>query len=210
MLDAQAKSSSAKQKFRVLVDTGAKIPLAFRQGLFAQKYLRKANFPVRFTTADGQHMNGGNYGLFIELMLPIWREGRLINAQTCSLFAYEADIHGVDIIMGYPFLKVFNICVDAQHDRLAIGLEDPKPKQDTSNHSIATSMDVQPTETLGAPAGPEPYEVSKDVELRAFFGCTCAVEVDKNCPLAMFHHNGQAYRLQTIIMDWTRICHHRM
>ena len=35
-------------------------------------------------------------------------------------FASEANIQGVDVILEYPFLKVFNLLVDAQHDRLVV------------------------------------------------------------------------------------------
>jgi len=50
-------------------------------------------------------MAGGTHGLFLKFELPLWRQGRLINAKTCSLFAYEASIQGVDVIMGYPFFE---------------------------------------------------------------------------------------------------------
>ena len=91
---------------KTLVDTGAKIPLVFRKGLLASKSLRKATFPVHFSMVDGQRMEGGTHGIFVELQFPVYREGRLINAKTVKLFAYEADIRGIDVIVGYPFLKV--------------------------------------------------------------------------------------------------------
>ena len=65
---AHFKAAAGRQQFRVLVDTGAKIPLVFRHGLFPRRVLRKACFPVNFTTADGQLMPGGTHGLFLEIL----------------------------------------------------------------------------------------------------------------------------------------------
>ena len=118
VLSAQVKCAAGSNKARVLFDIGAKIPLVFRQGLFDRKSLKKASFPVHFSTVDGQSMDGGTHGLFLEFRLPVWSRGRLITARICSLFACEANIHEVDIIMGYPFLKVFSLSFDSQHYRL--------------------------------------------------------------------------------------------
>ena len=180
VLQAHVKTAAGRQQFRVLVDTGAKIPLVFRHGLFPRRVLRKACFPVNFTTADGQPMAGGTHGLFLEFLLPIWRHGRLINARTCSLFAYEANIQGVDVIMGYPFLKVFNLSVDAQHDRLVVCPDEiqvaPIPSQEMEASVTMPTSQVTVT-----------YEVSSDVEVRTMFGCTCNGDFDPKCPLAPYH-----------------------
>ena len=102
VLDMIVRSAAGRQTVRVLVDTGAKIPLVFKHGLFLKGKLKQACFPVHFSTVDGQPMAGGTHGLFLEFELPLWRQGRLINARTCSLFAYEASIQGVDVIMDTP------------------------------------------------------------------------------------------------------------
>ena len=120
VLHVNAKCGNDTFNVRILVDTGAKIPLVFQRGLIPSTSLRKAAFPVKFTTVDGQAMEGGTYGTFLEFRLPIWRQERLITARTCSLFAYEANVQGVDIIMGYPFLKAFNLQVDSANDRLVL------------------------------------------------------------------------------------------
>ena len=121
VLSATLKCAAAMHKVRVLVDTGAKIPLVFRRGLLAGDALRKATFPVQFSMVDGQNMEGGSHGIFVELRLPVNVAGRLIDARTVPLFAYEANIHGIDVIVGYPFLKVFNLSVDTMNDRLVLG-----------------------------------------------------------------------------------------
>ena len=179
VLSALVRCAAGRKKVSVLIDTGAKIPLVFRQGLFDPKVLKKACFPVHFSTADGQSMEGGTHGLFLEFRLPVWSRGRLISAKTCSLFAYEANIHGVDIIMGYPFLKVFNLCVDAHHDRLAVSPEGPEDD---------SSVQAQPTARLEMPQAAEAYDIDTDGALRGMFGCTCATATDESCPLAMYHH----------------------
>ena len=143
VVEAHARWPKGRRTVRVLVDTGAKIPLVFRKNLFPKTSLKKACFPVNFTTVDGQRMEGGNHGLFLELWLPVHRQGRLINARTCSLFAYEADIQGIDIIMGYPFLKVFNLFVDTEHDCLSL--------QPSSAHPQVGLSDAMPSVASAPP-----------------------------------------------------------
>ena len=118
LIQAMVKTPAGRTQVRVLVDTGAKVPLVFRKDLLPKPCLKKACYPVHFLTVDGQRMEGGTHGQFMELWLPIYRNERLITARTCALFAYEADIKDIDIIMGYPFLKAFKLSVDAEHDCL--------------------------------------------------------------------------------------------
>ena len=72
VLSAQVKCAAGSKKVKVLVETGAKIPLVFMQGLFNRNSLKKASFPVHFSTVDGQSMDGGTHGLFLEFRLPVW------------------------------------------------------------------------------------------------------------------------------------------
>ena len=123
ILSASVKCSAGRRQVTVLVDTGAKIPLVFNKNLFKEDCLTKAIFPVHFTTADGQSMEGGSHGLFMGFDLPLWRQGRLITAKNCPLFGYCAAINGVDILLGYHFLKAFGISIDTTNDRLCLGTE---------------------------------------------------------------------------------------
>ena len=67
-------------------------------------------------------MARGDSGLFLGLTVPVLRDNDVLKSVTCSkLFAYEADIHGVDVIIWYPFLKAFHFVVDSLHDRLVLG-----------------------------------------------------------------------------------------
>ena len=120
MLQAKTNSKARSVQARILIDTGAKIPLVFRKDLFPRTCLRKARLPVVFSTVNGDIMEGGTHGLFLEFWLPVYKKGQLITARTCSLFACEANVQNVDIIMGYPFLKAFDLNVDIQHDCLTI------------------------------------------------------------------------------------------
>ena len=54
ILEAQIKYGNSVQNVRVLVDTGARVPIAFRKGLVEESQLIKAQFPGRFSVADGQ------------------------------------------------------------------------------------------------------------------------------------------------------------
>ena len=49
------------------------------------------------------------------------KEDQFVFVKTRPLFAYEANVHGVDLIIGYPFLKAFNLVIDCGRDRLSFG-----------------------------------------------------------------------------------------
>ena len=83
ILHARLKCTAGRKEVHILVDTGAKIPLVFRKDLFPKSCLKKASFPVHFSTVDEQRMEGGTHGLFLEFWLPLWKEERLITARTC-------------------------------------------------------------------------------------------------------------------------------
>jgi len=48
-------------------------------------------------------------------------------------------------------------------------------------------QEVKPSVTMSSPQVTVTYEVSEDVELRSFFGCTCAEVQDSQCPLSEYH-----------------------
>ena len=66
VLQAKVKSRAGSKDVRILVDTGAKIPLVFRKDLFPKSALKKACLPVQFSTVNGDIMEGGTHGLFLE------------------------------------------------------------------------------------------------------------------------------------------------
>ena len=111
-----------RQSALALVDSGARLPLVFRTGLFPTERLQNAQFPVSFTTADGSVMHGGKLGVFLGLCLPVQvGSGESSLIRTYPIFAYEAPLHGVDILIGYPFLKAFDLVIDAVSDCLVHG-----------------------------------------------------------------------------------------
>ena len=82
VLEAQLRSPVGPQDVRALIDTGARIPIAFRQGLIDAVALHKAQFPVRFSVADGQPMDGGSHGTFVEILMPVKQDGMDILVRT--------------------------------------------------------------------------------------------------------------------------------
>ena len=67
-------------------------------------------------------MRGGDRGIFLSLRLPVFvNEKSFVEAKTRSFFAYEAEINGVDLIIGYPFLKALNLMVDCGCDHQCFG-----------------------------------------------------------------------------------------
>ena len=118
MLDVSLKCASRTFAARALVDTGARIPLVFRHSLLPPGLLQPARFPVQFSTATGAPMSGGTSGLMLQLVLPIEANEEVFLVKTTPLFAYETDIAGCDIIIGYPFLKAYHLLPDPVRDRL--------------------------------------------------------------------------------------------
>ena len=110
LLDVSIKCSAGSFAARALVDTGARIPLVFRPGLLPPGTVQPAKFPVQFSTATGAPMVGGTSGLMLQLVLPVEASTELFLVKTTPLFAYEADVVGCDLIIGYPFLKAFHLC----------------------------------------------------------------------------------------------------
>jgi len=104
----------------VLVDTGCRIPMLFRKGLIPKEYLEKAQKTINIVTADGTPMSGGTHGCKMEVVLPVLgQNGRRLKTVRCqALWGYESAIEGNDLILGYPFLKIFNLVVDCPSDSL--------------------------------------------------------------------------------------------
>ena len=105
----------------VLIDTGCRIPLLFRQNLIPSKFITQAKQPIQILTADNTPMLGGQFGCTLTIFLPILTD--TCNQETgflrCdSVFAYMADVKGSDIVLGYPFLKSCNLIVDCPCDGL--------------------------------------------------------------------------------------------
>jgi len=55
-VDAHVKTTAGIQKAKILIDTGAKIPLAFRKDFVDQRHVRVAVFPVRCSMGDEKSM----------------------------------------------------------------------------------------------------------------------------------------------------------
>ena len=98
----------------VLVDTGCRVPLLFRKGLIPEKFLEPARRPIRITTADGTPMVGGSQGCVLTVTLPVaGLDGAPTQELSCKPYwGYEAAVMGSDLILGYPFLKIFRLVVD--------------------------------------------------------------------------------------------------
>ena len=122
VLKIQVYIGSMMKELTCLVDTGARLPLTFKSGTFAKQKLRRAKLPVKFTTVTGDTMTGGSEGVFMSLRIPVCTEkDQFVFVKTRPLFAYEANVCGVDLIIGYPFLKAFNLVIDCGRDRLSFG-----------------------------------------------------------------------------------------
>ena len=96
-----------------LIDTGAAIPLVFRKGLFSESDLSRSTWPVKFVTASGAVMAGGTTGVSMEIVLPVLnsdtQSSRMENVTCASVWAYEAELHNTDVIIGYPYLAGFGL-----------------------------------------------------------------------------------------------------
>ena len=122
VLDVQLFTDMGVRTVKALVDTGAAIPLVVRTGLFPQHSLRKSVWPVKFVTASGQVMLGGDTGLRMQLGFSIHDSatGAVSRVLCDPLWCYVAQLHSTDLIVGYPFLDGFGLTVDAAAGCLSI------------------------------------------------------------------------------------------
>ena len=120
VIDAEIRVGDFSTSASVLVDTGSRIPLLFRKGLIPFKFLEKAQTRINIVTADGTPMVGGTRGCKMEIILPIsGMDGSSMEPVCCqALWGYESAIRGSDLILGYPFLKIFRLVVDCPSDCL--------------------------------------------------------------------------------------------
>ena len=123
---------SREYMLRALVDTGAAIPLVFKSGVLPSEKLMKSTYPVKFLTASGAVMSGGTSGCKLELSFAVAIPG----TEDCervhceSVWAYEAELHSCDLIIGYPFLSGFGLGVDARANTLIFTPSEPKACQE--------------------------------------------------------------------------------
>ena len=102
MLSVTARSGKNDKIVKCLVDTGARLPITVRDGFFREGRVRKAKYPVKFTTVSGVPMKGGQRGLFLSLMLPVCRrDDTFTYEKTNPLFGYEADMRTSMELMRY-------------------------------------------------------------------------------------------------------------
>ena len=107
----------------VLIDTGCRLPLIFKKGLIPSSLLVRAERPIKICTADNSPLRGGDRGCLMNLEIPIYvgsGSGSADTLQVQNVWAYEANIHGSDMILGYIFLKRFNLIVDCSTDKLRV------------------------------------------------------------------------------------------
>jgi hypothetical protein len=103
----------------ILVDTGAEACL-IQQGLVPAHLLRHAEKPLRFVTADGQHLQGGERCVTVKLRLR--SESSELPTSEIAEFSvefYEANIR-VDAILSYPWLSQAKLGIFPHHKALVL------------------------------------------------------------------------------------------
>ena len=107
LLDDEGNITTA----RTLVDTGAKVTLIVKPGVLTKTTC--AATPLTLVTADGSPLKGGNIGAWVDLKIPIYVPSKKKldpSSIVCKQqWVYEADIAGVDLIIGYPFLHAMHL-----------------------------------------------------------------------------------------------------
>jgi len=176
LLKARMKCVAGWMNVQVLVDTGAKIPVAFRKGLVDRKVLKEASFLVKVSVADGQQMEGGTHGMSIQLHLPVRRNRKFIIGKCVPLFGYEAAITGADVIIGYPFLKAFHLKVDTANDCLTTKMQSKVPMSSAGDRNPSSVLVNRPTSFRPSTGDAQPAATSalqgpSDQELQCLYFC---------------------------------------
>jgi hypothetical protein len=106
-------------KINVLVDTGAEACL-MRQGLLPQHLLYPASEPLRFETANGEVLAGGNMCSKMRLLLNC-ESGELFGPEPFffDVEFYEAKIK-VDAILSFPWLAQAKLGIFPHHKALVL------------------------------------------------------------------------------------------
>lgn len=108
----------------VLIDTGAEINI-IRRGLVSPDCFQLAQVPVRFLTASGAVLEGGQYDVGCTLKL----DGRTTDTKLpgCANFSttfYEADIK-IDAILSLKWLSTYNVDVRSLQHGIMINSTQP-------------------------------------------------------------------------------------
>ena len=118
----KVSSGTGTRSARALIDTGASFPITLNTGFLPRKALQKSRFPVRFTNASGFRMLGGDLGAPVRVSLPVFEDSpgdsTLVESCCAALWAMTVSIADVDVILCYPFLKLFGLTVDSARDCL--------------------------------------------------------------------------------------------
>ena len=120
IIPARIAVNDFEQEVRVLIDTGCRIPILFREDLIPPLYLSNAKQVLNLVTADSTPMGGGKRGCFLHLDLPVFsgRQGDPPRKHFGPCWGYESGIQGSDLIIGYKFLSDNLLVVDCPSDIL--------------------------------------------------------------------------------------------
>ncbi len=148
-LIVQAKLSV--QKFscpvRILVDTGCRISVLFRQKLIPPQLLEKSKRPIKITTADNTPMVGGSMGCFLNIFIPIVPRNFAAPPTPLNfpqVWGYEAKNVGSDVIIGYPFLHHHKLIVDCPSHSLQ-PCDHPPDQSNSLSSWPTTTRSLYPT-----------------------------------------------------------------
>ena len=95
-------------------------------------------------------MEGGSQGLFLRLRLPIaLPDGTIKHNLFPPVWCFTANVDGVDLVIGYPYLKTYNLMVDAGDNCL-------RPSLSGNTHKLAFAFSPFPSTPLLDSSSPSP------------------------------------------------------
>ena len=154
-----------------LIDTGCRIPLLIRTGLIPPRYLVRASRSIKILTADNSPMIGGTHGCKVELILPVFfNAGTPPKQLRCPpLWAYECQLIGSDLIIGYPFLKFNSLVVDCPSDTLRHTTLTRSSREALLHTSPTTLPHTSHTDKVVAKSDPpDPVQPEEESKLPAY------------------------------------------
>ena len=171
-----------------LIDTGCSYPVIVSDKLYRPQSLQPCKSPIRFVDASGNYMTGGVLGTHLRIHLPVAlssSDDSFVAAVSPPIWSVSVSCGTADVIIGYPFLRIFRILVDAGSHCLRFsslatmsGVHPASPSVERNDSTSHSSLSDSATNLVCVPDGePTVARISSDSENQSRISVPHAVGV---------------------------------